>query len=282
MAFTLEKYFARIGYSREARVDFSTLQSLHRRHIAAIAFENLDVLLGREILLDDDSIFEKLVTAGRGGYCFEHNALFTRVLKEVGFETQNLAARVLVAKPDDMPPRTHRLVKVTLDESTWIADVGFGGLTLSVPLPLKEGAEQASEQGLYRLEKKQGDYLLMLRQHDHFQPLYRFDLEKQYPGDYLMANHFIATWPDSHFRHHLMAARHPLDECRLTLVNRRETQHDKPPRQEDLKDNETLYDHLQQRFNIRLDHPRHGVTRDTFSKVMDNLLAEEEAAKEGG
>ena len=277
MAFTLEHYLARIGFNREARVDFSTLQSLHRRHIATIAFENLDVLLGREILLDDDSIFEKLVTAGRGGYCFEHNALFTRALNEIGFETQNLAARVLVAKPDEMPPRTHRLVMVKLEEATWIADVGFGGLTLSVPLPLKDGAEQASAQGLYRLEKKQDEFLLLLRQHDHFQPLYRFDLEKQYPADYLMANHFIAHWPDSHFRHHLLAALHPLDTCRLTLVNRRETAHEKPPRQAELKDNDTLYDSLQQRFNIRLDHPRHGVTRDSLSKVMERVMAEEGA-----
>ena len=277
MAFTLEHYLARIGFNREARVDFSTLQSLHRRHIAAIAFENLDVLLGREILLDDDSIFEKLVTAGRGGYCFEHNALFTRALNEIGFETQNLAARVLVAKPDEMPPRTHRLVMVKLEEATWIADVGFGGLTLSVPLPLKDGAEQASAQGLYRLEKKQDEFLLLLRQHDHFQPLYRFDLEKQYPADYLMANHFIAHWPDSHFRHHLLAALHPLDTCRLTLVNRRETAHEKPPRQQELKDNDTLYDSLQQRFKIRLDHPRHGVTRDSLSKVMERVMAEEGA-----
>lgn len=277
MAFSLNEYLARIGFNREARADFSTFQSLHRRHIAAIAFENLDVLLNREILLDDDSIFDKLVTAGRGGYCFEHNALFTRALNDIGFETHNLAARVLVAKPDEMPPRTHRLVMVQCEEATWIADVGFGGLTLSVPLPLKDGAEQASAQGLYRLEKKQNEFLLLLRQHDHLQPLYRFDLEKQYPADYLMANHFIAHWPDSHFRHHLLAALHPLDDCRLTLVNRRQTLHLKPPRQEALKDNDALYDSLQQRFNIRLDHPRHGVTRDAFSNMMDKLLAQEEA-----
>ncbi|HAZ53501.1 MAG TPA: N-hydroxyarylamine O-acetyltransferase [Franconibacter helveticus] len=277
MAFSLNEYLARIGFNREARADFSAFQSLHRRHIAAIAFENLDVLLNREILLDDDSIFDKLVTAGRGGYCFEHNALFTRALNDIGFETHNLAARVLVAKPDEMPPRTHRLVMVQCEEATWIADVGFGGLTLSVPLPLKDGAEQASAQGLYRLEKKQNEFLLLLRQHDHFQPLYRFDLEKQYPADYLMANHFIAHWPDSHFRHHLLAALPPLDDCRLTLVNRRQTLHLKPPRQEALKDNDALYDSLQQRFNIRLDHPRHGVTRDALSNMMDKLLAQEEA-----
>lgn len=275
MAFSLADYLARIGYSREARVDFSTLQSLHRRHVAAIAFENLDVLLGREISLDDDSVFDKLVTAGRGGYCFEHNALFARALREIGFKTEDLAARVLVAKPDEMPPRTHRLVRVELDGAPWIADVGFGGLTLTLPLPLKDGAEQAGAQGLFRLEKKQGDYLLLLREHDHFQPLYRFDLEKQYPGDYLMANHFIANWPDSHFRHHLLAALHPLDRARITLVNRTETQHENPPVQQEINDSDRLYDRLQQCFNLRLDHPRHGVTRDTFSKLMERLDKEE-------
>ncbi|EOT1168876.1 arylamine N-acetyltransferase, partial [Cronobacter turicensis] len=76
MAFRRQDYYSRIGYTGESRPTLETLNALHRHHTAAIPFENLDVLLGREILLDDDAIFIKLVEAGRGGYCFEQNALF--------------------------------------------------------------------------------------------------------------------------------------------------------------------------------------------------------------
>ncbi|EMA8652861.1 arylamine N-acetyltransferase, partial [Cronobacter sakazakii] len=77
MAFKRQDYFSRIGYTGEPRPTLETLTALHKRHTATIPFENLDVLLGREILLDDDAIFVKLVEAGRGGYCFEQNALFS-------------------------------------------------------------------------------------------------------------------------------------------------------------------------------------------------------------
>ncbi|EKA1048542.1 arylamine N-acetyltransferase, partial [Cronobacter sakazakii] len=114
MAFKRQDYFSRIGYTGEPRPTLETLTALHKCHTATIPFENLDVLLGREILLDDDAIFVKLVEAGRGGYCFEQNALFSRALAECGFAVEALAARVLIADPDAMPPRTHRLVQVMI------------------------------------------------------------------------------------------------------------------------------------------------------------------------
>ena len=65
----LTAYFARIGWSDSASVDIETLKALHLLHNGAIPFENLDVLLPREMQLDDLSLEEKLVTARRGGYC---------------------------------------------------------------------------------------------------------------------------------------------------------------------------------------------------------------------
>jgi N-hydroxyarylamine O-acetyltransferase len=40
---------------------------LHLQHNSAIPFENLDVLLPREIHLDDRALEEKLIAARRGG-----------------------------------------------------------------------------------------------------------------------------------------------------------------------------------------------------------------------
>ena len=63
-------------------------------HATHIPFENFDVLLGRPIRLDPEGLQAKLVGAGRGGYCFEHNTLFAAVLERLGYEVTLLAARV--------------------------------------------------------------------------------------------------------------------------------------------------------------------------------------------
>ncbi|MDI7397014.1 arylamine N-acetyltransferase [Cronobacter dublinensis] len=268
MAFRRQDYFARIGFTGEPLPTLATLNALHQCHTATIPFENLDVLLGREILLDDDAIFTKLVEAGRGGYCFEQNALFTRALAECGFAVEALAARVLIAGPNDMPPRTHRLVQVTLDDALWIADVGFGGATLSAPIPLQHGAEITGPEGRFRIESQQSEFLLMKEEGDDWHALYRFDQARQYPGDYLMANHFIAHWPDSHFRHHLLAALHPPGETPRKLLNNQLTVNGE---RRTLADDSAVYDCLQTDFGMRFNHPTHGVTRDDFCAMMAQL-----------
>ena len=137
----LTAYFARIGWSDLARVNIETLRALHLLHNAAIPFENLDVLLPREMQLDDLSLEEKLVTARRGGYCFEQNGVFERALREIGFTVRSLLGRVVLANPSSLPPRTHRLLLVELQGEQWIADVGFGGQTLTAPIRLPDGGK---------------------------------------------------------------------------------------------------------------------------------------------
>ena len=109
----LNAYFARIGWSDAPNVDIETLRALHLLHNGAIPFENLDVLLPREMQLDDLSLEEKLVTARRGGYCFEQNGVFERALREIGFTVRSLLGRVVLANPSSLPPRTHRPVSYT-------------------------------------------------------------------------------------------------------------------------------------------------------------------------
>src|SRR4051812_17349400 len=95
----LKEYAARVGYTGEFTPTVETLKALHLAHATHIPFENLDVLLGRPIRLDIDSLWAKLVNGGRGGYCFEHNALFAGVLEAAGFRVRRLAGRVGAARP---------------------------------------------------------------------------------------------------------------------------------------------------------------------------------------
>lgn len=204
----LNAYFARIGWSGSANVNIETLRALHLLHNSAIPFENLDVLLPREMQLDDASLEEKLVTARRGGYCFEQNGLFERALREIGFTVRSLLGRVVLANPSSLPPRTHRLLLVELQGEQWIADVGFGGQTLTAPIRLQADVAQHTPHGEYRLIQEGEDWILQFLHHEHWQSMYRFDLVMQHQSDYLMGNFWSAHWPQSHFRHHLLMCRH--------------------------------------------------------------------------
>ena len=64
----LAAYFERIGYAESVRPapTFDTLRAQHLLQPHAIPFENLDVLIGRPIRLDLESIQRKLVAGRRG------------------------------------------------------------------------------------------------------------------------------------------------------------------------------------------------------------------------
>ena len=95
----LRAYFSRLGWTGEPDVSIDTLRQLHLQHNSAIPFENLDVLLPREIHLDDGALEEKLIAGRRGGYCFEQNGLLERALREIGFNVRSLLGRVVLANP---------------------------------------------------------------------------------------------------------------------------------------------------------------------------------------
>src|SRR4029434_8767102 len=99
---------------------------------------NLDILLGRPIKLDVESLERKLIDGRRGGYCFEQNLLFSAVLEQLGFKVTRLMARVRY-RTTALLPRTHMAVLVDLaDGKKWIADVGFGADGLLLPVPFGE------------------------------------------------------------------------------------------------------------------------------------------------
>src|SRR5690606_10235119 len=139
----LRRYLARIDLAELPPATREGLAILQAAHRTAIAFENLDIMLGRGIAIDADSVFDKLVVRGRGGYCFAHNRLFSDVLSGIGIANRALLARVqLGVPPDEAPPRTHVCLLATIEGECWLADVGFGGSNVP-PLPLVDGAEAA-------------------------------------------------------------------------------------------------------------------------------------------
>ena len=132
----LDAYFNRIRWGGNTRPTYDTLAQLVHAHMQHIPFENLDVLLGRGIRIDLESIQNKLVHARRGGYCFEHATLFAAVLEQLGFQPTCHSSRVVLLFPRTEAPRTHMFLTVPLPEGTFVVDPGFGSLAPRVPVPL--------------------------------------------------------------------------------------------------------------------------------------------------
>jgi len=195
----LRAYLERIGCEGPVRPDRATLERLQRAHRLTIAFENLDIPLGRGIALESDRLFDKLVIRRRGGYCFEQNALFLGMAETIGFAVRPLLARVWLAA-EGIPPRTHTLNLVRLDGEEIIADVGFGG-SFVPPLLLAAGAEAATADGARHRLVEDRDHGWMLERDggETWQRQYSFGLDQVWPADLEAANHFTATRPGTRF-----------------------------------------------------------------------------------
>ncbi|HKA42528.1 MAG TPA: arylamine N-acetyltransferase [Burkholderiales bacterium] len=250
MRFDLSAYLKRIGYAGNPRPTLAALEALELAHATHIPFENLDILLGRTIRLDIDSIQAKLVGGGRGGYCFEHNLLFAAALEAAGFAARPLAARVRY-RSHRVLPRTHMLLLVEAENKTWIADVGFGLEGILSPLPLVAGRESRQFHWTFRLVEESGQWTVQSHRDGSWIDLYAFSLERQQLADFEMANYYASTHPDSRFTRTL-TAQLPTPEARFMLRNRELTvDRGKSVTSRALRDDDELLTILAETFGLR-------------------------------
>lgn len=217
----LDAYFRRINFAGDRSPTLATLHAICEHHVRSIPFENLDVLLGKGIDLADDAVDAKLIHAGRGGYCFEHNTLLLRVLQAMGYDARPISARVRLQRPRDFtPPRTHVFVRVELDGESWLGDVGVGGLSPTCALRLVENVEQPTPHETRRLVREDGRWFHQALLGDTWSDVCEFTLEEMPPIDREVANWFTSAHPQSHFKSRLVVARALADGARATILNR--------------------------------------------------------------
>lgn len=208
-AIDLDAYLGRVGYAGPRAATPDVLTALVERHMAAIPFEAIDVMLGRGVDLAPAAVDRKLLDGRRGGYCFEHASLMRRALRAVGFPVEQHLARVRVRDTpgSPAPPATHASLKVEADGRPWLVDVGFGGFMPNEPLEWRPSAPQATRFGTYRLVETPDGLLLQSLLRGEWAPLYEILDFRWQEVDFHVANHYTATHPDSHFRRDLMLAR---------------------------------------------------------------------------
>ncbi len=269
-AIDLQAYLRRIGRQGAVCPDMSTLQAIVAAHVTTIPFENLSPLLGLPVDLELAALERKLVHEGRGGYCFEQNLLLEAALRAIGFEVSGLIARVLWTQPEDaITPQTHMLLRVELAGESWLVDVGFGGQTLVGVLRLQADIEQATQMEPFRLVQMDGDFRMQSLVRGQWLSLYRFDLRPVPLIDYVVANHYVSTHPDSNFVNHLNVARTTSDS-RLSLRDREFTvrRMGREPERRTLHDIGEIRRVLEQDFLIRL--PAHPQLDRRLGNLPDN------------
>lgn len=252
--FDIDAYLARIGYAGSRAPTLETLAALHLLHPGAIAFENLDPFLGRPVDLEPRALQGKLVSGGRGGYCYEHNLLFMAALETLGYSVGGLAARVVWGRSsEERTPRTHMLLTVDLDGRRYIADVGFGGLTQTAPLLLEPHRVQETPHEPFRITERDGYFRVEALVGGEWRPLYRFDLSDHHREDYAISSYYLSNSPDSHFVKGLIAAR-ACPGRRLALLGNRFTIHHGDGRGErrEIATAAGLADLLEEEFGIRV------------------------------
>jgi N-hydroxyarylamine O-acetyltransferase len=221
----LDNYFQRIGYAGPRTATLDVLQTLCTLHSASIVFENIDPLSGTAPQLAVPALQTKLIDHGRGGYCYEQNLLLKNVLLSLGMPVTGLAARVVWMQPPGAPvrARTHMLLKVDLpgDEGgSFIADVGFGGHRLNLPLRLEPGLVQPSSDGSLRISREGDTFTVETLLPAGWQAMYCFSLDPQLDADYEPLNWFTCTHPSSIFGRNLLMER-LTPQLRTSLFNDR-------------------------------------------------------------
>jgi len=204
--FDLDAYLRRLGYGAPLRTDLATLTALHRAHLDAIPFENLEIQMGGAIRLDLATLQAKMIARHRGGYCFEQNTLFAAALRAAGYVPLTCEARVRQGSGSALRPRTHMVLLVPCQERMWLADVGFGGDGILEPLTL-DGTPVDQAGHTYRIVSNGTLHLLQRAAGAGWEDLYAFLPEPVHPIDFEVGNWFTSTHPESPFVKNVTAQR---------------------------------------------------------------------------
>jgi N-hydroxyarylamine O-acetyltransferase len=212
----LVSYLERINYTGDLDISIKTLFGLHKSHVFNVPFENLDIHYKRTFTLDPTSVYQKVVSFKRGGFCYELNQLFNELLSGLGFNSRILAARVY-DNSDPGPEYDHMAIMVQTD-STFLADVGFGDFFIH-PIEIKTGI-QSDGRNYFKIEPVDSESFDVFMSADgiSFEKKYIFSLRQVIPSDFNESCIKKQTCPDSHFVRNTMCTL-PTKSGRISIFN---------------------------------------------------------------
>ncbi|MCU6711299.1 arylamine N-acetyltransferase [Paenibacillus sp. J5C_2022] len=200
-------YLKRIGHEEASRANAALLSELQNSHLHTVPYENLDILNRKPLSLEIPDLLDKIVYRQRGGYCFELNALFGWLLRQLGYTVHDRVARFWRQEQNMPPKRRHQVLKVEAEGEFYLVDVGVGGIVPRRPIRMVEGLEQVQGDECYKLERDdEFGWLLCELKHGSWERIYSFTEEPQYEKDFIMPSFWCEHAEDSVFRQGAMLA----------------------------------------------------------------------------
>lgn len=142
----------RIGLDERPAPDAEGLRAVHRAFVANVPYEDLAVQLGEVGPLDAGAAASRMLSGGRGGYCFELNGVLGALLEALGFTVarhEGVVGEHGARAAGD--PVNHLVLTVPAGGTTWLVDAGLGEGWLD-PLALEPG-RQASGAFTWSIER---------------------------------------------------------------------------------------------------------------------------------
>lgn len=203
---SIERYLKNIGIKDELK-NLSDVNTLIKKHLHALYFCNIPVLLGEDIELSLDEIVSKMVDQKKGGYCFEHNKLIYEALNYFGFEVQALFGRVLNNQNIDVP-KTHRFTLLTYNNEKYLVDAGFSFMSPFSAIKFSDTPTKTIFERDYIIKKVDANNfeLAMVRQ-DGLYTLYSFDLANYNEKDFEMGNFYSSKYKNAVFVNNLVLSK---------------------------------------------------------------------------
>jgi N-hydroxyarylamine O-acetyltransferase len=200
---TVARYLSRIGLPGDLSPTAETLAELQRRHLDAVPYENLAIVLGRPDSTDPGRTLERIAAGGNAGYCFHHNGAFEVVLRALGFAVERRSGQV---RGRPTPRLNHLVLLVTIDGRRWWPDLGLGD-ALRDPVEVVAGEIR---QGPFRYEITDVGEERWTFLHDPAAGSFAaLDVRPSRPADaeVAAAHQELSTPPDGRFTRVLVASR---------------------------------------------------------------------------
>lgn len=219
----LDNYLSRIDYRKIPQNNLQTLNELHKKHVFAIPFEDLDIQLKKPLKIDANSLYQKIVVEKRGGFCYELNFLFYNLLKEIGFDCQIISSRLYDKRENLGCQFDHLSIVVKLENENFLVDVGYGNLffePMNIPINLKEDYIRTDRDTTYKIEKiDETNYILSESKNGvKFRKTYAFDTTPRKISEFYEEINYKQTSEESYFVKNRICTI-PTPEGRITLFN---------------------------------------------------------------
>lgn len=247
-------YLNRIGYfKKEIPLNEFSLNELHQKHVLNIPFEDIDIHTKEAILLNFQSIFDKVINRNRGGFCYELNYLFYKLLVEIGFKVKMVSTKIYDKNGILGPEFDHISLIVSLKED-WLLDVGFGDLFMS-PIKIKHQHITKDWFKFYKIDTLEKGKFLLLESKDGkaFIKKYEFTTEERKIEDFKHQSQLKQNSEDSYFVKNLICTL-PNPKGRITIFNNKLIETiDGTKKETEIKGALELTSILRDKFNIQIE-----------------------------